>query len=121
MHVVLRDRRGDQEDQVDRLPVQRIIIYAILDDHSRKAGLDHRVALAVRDRDAFTDTGRGLFFSSVYFLPISLFVADLLTLEHQVDDLVDRFALGPGLAVQINTSLVQKICNIHFLSSFFHS
>ena len=118
MHIVLGDRGCDQENQIDRFTVQSVVVDTVLYDHGRKTGLDDRVAFAVGDGDTFADAGGGLFFSVVDFSAVSVQIADLFALGHQLNHLIQCFALFLGGAVQINTPSVEQISNSHVIPPF---
>ena len=118
MHVVLCDRGSDQENQIDGLTVQSVVIDTVLDDHGCKTGFDDRVAFAVGDGDTFADAGGGLFFSVVDLGAVGFQIADLFTLCHEGDHLVQRFLFFLRGTVQINTPSVEQISNTHVIPPF---
>ncbi len=96
MYIVFGIGCGDQEDQVDRLSVQRIKIHAVFDHHGGQAGAVHKGALAVGDGDAFADAGGAFLFPPVDLLTVCLPVIDFAALDHQVHHLIQGFLLGAG-------------------------
>ena len=53
--IVFAVRGSDQEEQLHRFSVQRLVFDAIGDDHCGKGGLCNDIAFAMRNRDAFAD------------------------------------------------------------------
>ena len=88
--VVFAVRGSDQEEQLHGFSVQRLVFDAVRDDHRGEGGLLHALALAVRDGDAFSDTGGRLFLSLEDAFLIDFDVFDDAALRHQGNGLPDH-------------------------------
>ena len=116
MHVIFGVRRCDQEDQMYRLSVKRIVIHTVFYNHSCQSRFVYKCTLSVRDRNTFADTCRSLLFTAVYFLAVSFQIIDLSALCHQFDHLVESFVLGFWSTVDPDASLIQQFCDPHKFS-----
>ena len=93
MHVILRVRRRDQEEQSCRFLIQRFKIHTVLHHHCRKPGTVDCIPLSMRDGDALSDPCGTLFLSCIHQLTIAFHIIDLAASYHEIYYHIQRFLL----------------------------
>ena len=116
MYVVFGVRCCNQEDQMYRLSVERIVIHTVFYNHRCQSRFVYKCTFSVRNRDPFTDTCRSFLFTAIYFLAVSFQIIDLSAFCHQFDHLVESFVFGFRSTVDPDASLIQQFCDSHKFS-----
>ena len=89
MDVGTASRSGDEEEQVSRFVVEAFVVDAVADDHRSQARFIDGFRLGMGNSDAFADTRTSFLFTSQDALFVQLFVVQVATGSHEVDQVVD--------------------------------
>lgn len=111
---------GEQDDNRNRLVVERLPRKRILRRADGERGLVHTRGLAVRDGDTHTDAGLALALAPHDILEEALTIVELSLLLEQVGQSVKHLLLGVHVEIKRDELLVDHVGDVEPLGSLCH-
>ena len=115
MHIILRIRCSNQEEQLRRLAVQTIEVNAVLYQHSCQSRCLYSTCLCMRNGNAFTDTRATLLFTTQHAGSVFVLIKQITAALHQRNQMLQRCCLILRLRFKINAFYLQQINYFHLI------
>ena len=115
MHIILRIRCSNQEEQLRRLAVQTVEVNAVLYQHSCQSRCLYSTCLGMRNGNAFTDTRAALLFTPQHTGSVFILIKQITASLHQRNQMLQRCCLILRLRFKINAFYLQQINYFHLI------
>ena len=115
MHIILRIRCSNQEEQLRRLAVQTVEVNAVLYQHSSQSRCLYRTCLGMRNGNAFTDTRAALLLTTQHAGSVFVLIKQITASLHKRNQMLQRCCLILRLRFKINAFYLQQINYFHLI------
>lgn len=115
MHIILRIRCSNQEEQLRRLSVQTVEINAFLHQHRSQSRCLYSTCLGVRNGNSLTDTRATLLFTTQHAGSVFVLIKQITASLHQRNQMLQRCCLILRLRFKVNAFYLQQINYFHLI------